>query len=107
MRCSEAATLGPLEFTLRCMRSTNHASGSIDILQIHTHAQLAHWAFVTHTTVVDHCRRTRLVNVLLASWIFKNDLFSRKEKIIYPFSTQSMSRLSPEYLTIDLIIAIF
>jgi hypothetical protein len=28
-------------------------------------------------------------------------------KFLYPFSTQSMSRLSPEYPTIDLIIAIF
>ena len=77
------------------------------MLQIHPYAQLAHWAVVTHTTVVDHCRRTRLLNVLPAFWLFNPIYFQEKKEIIYPFSTQSMSRLSPEYLTIDLIIAIF
>jgi hypothetical protein len=52
---------------------------SIDILQIHPHAQLAHWAFVTLTTVVNHCWRITLVNVLPTFCLFEPFIF-RKEK---------------------------
>ena len=54
---------------------------SIDILQIHPHAQLAHWALVTLTTVVNHCWRTRLVNVLPTFWLFEPVNFLEKKII--------------------------
>jgi hypothetical protein len=51
------------------------------MLQIHPHAQLAHWAVVTLTTVEDRCENDHAPpEVSLIG--FSNSFIFRKEKII-------------------------
>ena len=52
------------------------------MLQVHTYAQLAHWAFVTLTTVVDHCEKDRLLDVFSA-WLVKSLLFKKRKNLLY------------------------
>ena len=70
---------------------------SIDMLQIHSYAQLAHWTVITLTTVEDRCEKDQTPHGPSLMWFFKSRLFQQK-KIKQNHSIQvSMSRLSPEY----------
>ena len=70
---------------------------SIDMLQIHSYAQLAHWTVITLTTVEDRCEKDQTPHGPSLMWFFKSRLFQPK-KIKQNHSIQvSMSRLSPEY----------
>ncbi len=83
------------------------------MLQIHPYAQLAHWEVVTLTTVEDRCEKDHAPHEVSLMWLFesvyfrKGNYLNKNHKVFIPFSTQSTSRLSPEYLTIDLVIAIY
>ncbi len=52
---------------------------SIDMLQIHPYAQLAHWAVVTLTTVEDRCEKDHPPHEVSLMWFFEFVYF-RKEK---------------------------
>ena len=90
----------PLEFTLRWLRSTNHASGFNRYLAKSQYAQLAHWAFVTHTTVVNHCWRTRLVNVLSAFFGFSNPFILEKKNHLNK-TIKSLFLFYPIHVTLE------
>jgi hypothetical protein len=84
------------------------------MLQVHTYAQFAHRAVVTHITVEDRCEKDQASQCPFPHCGFSNPFilkkkksFKQNHKFLPPFSAQSMSRLNPEYPTIDLIIAIF
>ena len=49
------------------------------MLQIHPHAQLAHWAVVTLTTVEDRCDKDQAPHEASLMWLFE-PVYFRKEK---------------------------
>ncbi len=67
------------------------------MLQIHSYAQLAHWAVVTLTTVEDRCEKDQTPHGGSLMCLFKPRLFQKRKENLNK-TTQSMSRLSPEYI---------
>jgi hypothetical protein len=76
----ETSALDSLEFSISliCVLSIT-LPVSIDMLQIHPYAQLAHWAVVTLTTVEDRCEKDHAPHKVSLMRLFES-VYYRKEK---------------------------